>query len=454
MTQDTDDPFGQQDKTLMRPRPGAGRRPGPGSGAAGGAPPSSYQPAPPVPPASGARAEAVRAPSLDEFLTTGLNPLVQAATPLLVLAGRLRGQVSQANVDALRRQTTQEMRAFEDRTRQISIPAEDILAARYALCTVIDEAVMNTPWGAQSGWAAQSLLMTFHRETSGGEKFFQILERVSSDPKRYVSLLELLYVCLALGFEGKFRIDTHGAAKLAEIRADLFRRIQTVRGPAETDLSAHWRGVEDRRNAVLRFVPLWIVAAAGAAGLIGAYIYFSSALSAHADPVNATLAQVGLDAALAAPAAAAPAASTPVGLKQALGGPLERGAIEVEEAGDKTTITLVSADLFGSGSATLNPRYTALLHDIGATLDRFPGRVVVIGHTDNRPIRSLEYRDNYELSRDRARHVADLIKADLHNPARLEATGVGPSKPRYLPEDDPANQARNRRVEIVHRREG
>jgi type VI secretion system protein ImpK len=61
---------------------------------------------------------------------------------------------------------------------------------------------------------------------------------------------------------------------------------------------------------------------------------------------------------------------------------------------------------------------------------------------------------DYELSRDRAQHVAELIKADLKNPARLDATGVGPSKPRYLPEDDPANQARNRRVEIVHRRAG
>jgi type VI secretion system protein ImpK len=446
---DKDDPFAPRDQTMMRPKPGAGRRPGAAPGAQAAAPPPSYQPAPPIPRGT-APLPPARAASINEFLTTGLNPLVQAATPLLVLAGRLRGQIAQADVDALRRQTTQEIRAFEDRAKCSAVPPEDILAARYALCTVIDEAVMNTPWGAQSGWASQSLLVTFHREASGGEKFFQILERVSADPPRYLSLLELLYICLALGFEGKYRLDERGASKLAEIRSDLYRRIQSVRGPAEADLSRHWRGVEDRRNAVLRFVPLWVVAAASAALLIGAYIYFSSALSARAAPVNATLAQVGLEEVTAPAAKAAPSS----GLKQALAGPIARGLIAVDESGDRTDITLLAADLFGSGSGRVNARYAPLLHELGATLERFPGRIVVIGHTDNRPIRSFEYKDNYELSRDRAQHVAELIKADLKNPARLEATGVGPSKPRYLPEDDPANQARNRRVEIVHRRAG
>jgi type VI secretion system protein ImpK len=448
MAQDNnDDPFAPRDQTMMRPRPGAGRRPGATPGAA---PPPSYQPAPAVPRGPAAPAPAARAASINEFLTTGLNPLVQAATPLLVLAGRLRGQASQADIDALRRQTTQEIRAFEDRARAAGVAPEDILAARYALCTVIDEAVMNTPWGAQSGWSSQSLLVTFHREASGGEKFFQILERVSSDPTRYLALLELLYICLALGFEGKYRLDERGGSKLAEIRSDLYRRIQGARGPAEADLSPHWKGVEDRRNAVLRFVPLWIVAAATAAVLIGAYIYFSSALSSRAEPVNAILAQVGLDAYAAPVAASAPSS----GLKQALAPQIARGLLEVDETGGRTNITVVAADLFTSGSAHVSPRYVPLLHELGATLERFPGQIVVIGHTDNRPIRSFEYKDNYDLSRDRAQHVADIIKADLKNPARIDATGVGPSKPRFLPEDDPANQARNRRVEIIHRRAG
>lgn len=97
MTQDnSDDPFEPRDQTMMRPKPGAGRRPGTAPGAMGAPPPTGYQPAPAVPRTSAGPAGPARAASINEFMTTGLNPLVQAATPLLVLAGRLRGQVSQA----------------------------------------------------------------------------------------------------------------------------------------------------------------------------------------------------------------------------------------------------------------------------------------------------------------------------------------------------------------------
>jgi len=55
-------------------------------------------------------------------------------------------------------------------------------------------------------------------------------------------------------------------------------------------------------------------------------------------------------------------------------------------------------------------------------------------------------------SRARAANVVTLIKQGLDNPSRIDARGVGPSQPRYTPEDEPENQARNRRVEIVYRR--
>jgi type VI secretion system protein ImpK len=94
------------------------------------------------------------------FLSGGINPLVQAAASLLILAGRLREQISNADVENLHTQSVHEIRAFEERARRAAVPDEDVLAARYALCSVIDEAVLNTPWGAESGWAARSLLVT------------------------------------------------------------------------------------------------------------------------------------------------------------------------------------------------------------------------------------------------------------------------------------------------------
>ncbi|MBM0106717.1 type IVB secretion system protein IcmH/DotU [Steroidobacter sp. S1-65] len=380
-----------------------------------------------------------------------MNPLVQAAVPLLLLAGRLRGQIAPADIDALRRQAMQEMSAFEDRARRAEIPAEDVLAARYALCTVVDEAVLNTPWGAQGGWASQSLLVTFHREASGGEKFFQILDRVSGTPQRYLALLELLYVCLALGFEGKYRLDPQGASRLAEIRQTLYGRIAGLRDGVEPELSPRWKGVEDRRNAVLRFVPLWIVAAACAVVLLGGYLYFDSKLRAQTDPVNAALSGVGLES-FDAPSVAAPLPAS--GLRELLSAQIASGQIYFDEAGGRTAITLAVPDLFASGSTQINQRYASLVHEIGAALNQVPGRVVVIGHTDNQPLRSLRFKDNYELSRARAVQVAELLTRDIQNGGRIETAGKGALEPRFEPADLPENRSRNRRVEIIHRRDG
>ena len=458
-----DDPLTPRDVTILRPRPGAGRRPVPQAPVMSPSPPpvkgsassmsvgvsSSFAgaPAPSISQSVGADAT-----PLAEWITTGANPLLQAAVPLLVLAGRLRGQISNADVESLRRQTIQEIRTFEERARRAEVPPEDVLAARYALCTVIDEAVLNTPWGAQSDWSSQSLLVTFHREAAGGEKFFQILERVSGEPQRYLALLELLYVCLALGFEGRYRLDERGPARLVEVRETLYRRIEGLRDSADSDLSPRWKGVEDRRNAVLRFLPLWIVAAACALLLVGSYIYFDSRLDNLSQPVSASLARIGLDS--LDPKEPVIANAPTSGLRELLAPQIASGRISVEESGERTLITLTASDLFASASASINPTYEALVHEIGRALNQVPGRILVIGHTDDQSLRSLRFKDNYELSRARALQVADLIRGVVTDGSRIEAAGKGSLEPRYQPADDPANRARNRRVEIIHRRGG
>jgi type VI secretion system protein ImpK len=83
-------------------------------------------------------------------------------------------------------------------------------------------------------------------------------------------------------------------------------------------------------------------------------------------------------------------------------------------------------------------------------LNKIPGRVLVVGHTDDQRIRSLRYQDNFELSRERAVSVVTLLQGGIDNRARLSWTGVGASEPRYRPESDPENRPRNRRVEVIH----
>src|SRR5690348_1824061 len=163
---DRDDSSRPPDATVIRPRPGGARRAVPGSSGPSDLPPG-LQPAP--------QASAYAEPSMvstSDLMVSGLNPLVQAASPLLLLAGRLRGTMSMPDQHGLKRHALDEIRRFETAARNGGVASEVVLAARYVICAAIDEAVLSTPWGVQSEWQQQPLLMALHKEVWGGEKFF------------------------------------------------------------------------------------------------------------------------------------------------------------------------------------------------------------------------------------------------------------------------------------------
>lgn len=206
---------------------------------------------------------------------TGVNSLVNAASPLINLGIRLRNQAQESNVDQLRDLLSQEIKSFEMKARQQNIEEKVVGASRYVLCTYLDETIALTPWGSQAQWSKRSLLSVFHGETWGGEKFFVLLERLRSDAHRNQDLLELMYIIISLGFEGKFRVIDRGNVKLEELRDDLYRQLRMLKGDHERELSNQWRGIQDRRNVLIRFVPLWVVAVLGAVIVLGMYSGFA-----------------------------------------------------------------------------------------------------------------------------------------------------------------------------------
>lgn len=188
-----------------------------------------------------------------------LNKLVGAATELIALVGELRHTMQHADPSKLRNSIIDQMREFETDAKQDGQASEVVLSARYVLCAALDEAVLNTPWGPESGWAQHSLLSTFHNETSGGEKVFLILDRLLQTPAQYIDTLELIYLCLSQGFSGKYQIDPRGHLQLEQIKENLYRAIEMQRGVHERELSPCWKGAEKSSKKVSDFVPLWVV---------------------------------------------------------------------------------------------------------------------------------------------------------------------------------------------------
>jgi type VI secretion system protein ImpK len=84
---------------------------------------------------------------------------------------------------------------------------------------------------------------------------------------------------------------------------------------------------------------------------------------------------------------------------------------------------------------------------IGAALNQVPGPVLIAGHTDNQPIRTLRFPSNWHLSKDRAASVKALLGGFV-KPDRLTAEGRADTEP-LADNVAPEGRAKNRRVEIT-----
>ena len=90
-----------------------------------------------------------------------------------------------------------------------------------------------------------------------------------------------------------------------------------------------------------------------------------------------------------------------------------------------------------------------LFDRIAEELQRQPGQILVTGHTDSQPIRSIRFPSNWHLSQERAQAVKDLLVARI-KPERIRSEGLADTQP-LADNTTPAGRAKNRRVEITLR---
>lgn len=377
-----------------------------------------------------------------------LNPLEKASSGLLALLTRLNTSQNQSDPVGLKNKIIKEIQQFQLNAQASGIDPDTISSSRYVLCTVLDEAVLSTPWGNSSGWSQQSLLSLFHKEVSGGERFFDLLKSLAQNPTKNRNLLELMYLCLALGFEGRYRIIENGKDKLISIREWLYRILQKERGIAETTLSPHWEGVTDRRNPLMRLIPLWVFGAIAAGLLAIMFSVFLFKLNNDSDPVFRQISSIKPAKTEVIEAEPEPLPATPLSLSILLANEITQNLVKVIESPQQGTITIQGDNLFSSGSSAVNQNIIPLLNRIAESLNQLQGQVVITGHSDNVPIRSARYPSNWHLSKARAEAVADVIRQKLFTPDRIVIEGKSDLEP-VASNESPEGRSKNRRVVIT-----
>jgi type VI secretion system protein ImpK len=421
------------------------------------------------------------------------NSLLAAAAPLLMLLGDLRLLPSDPEPEPLRRHLSDAIREFERKTADSGTAKDDARIARYVLCETADDMAGGLPGVDRAAWLRDGMLMRFFRAETAGTGFYEALNAVLADPEAHCDLLELMHVCLSLGFEGQYRSRPDDRQALERVRRDIYETLRHFRPRAAAELSPHWEGLGATLPRARR-IPLWAVAAALPALVAAAFFAARIVIADRAATVVDQLASLNprdpaiirhtaftatdKPAAIAMPpaatptppaspspqpspppASALPAPSSPPAqpdaqmdrLRSALSAEIADGTLAVATKGEFVALEIAGAALFDPGSARVKRSFDGIARDIVRALDKEHGPLTIVGYTDDRkPGAASVFKSNYGLSLARAKAVKDILIRTIGDPSRLRIEG----KAGQVAEDKTAEgRARNGRMDILIRRE-
>ncbi len=302
------------------------------------------------------------------------------------------------------------------------------------------------------------MLAQFFQVRTSGVGFFEELNKALANPAPRYNLLELMHACLLLGFEGQYRGAAGGDSELQRIRRDVYQTLRHVKARTDDEISPRWRGMTLRMRDLATRVPLWAIASGAGAGA-------GRRVLPAALPDRQRRRRAGATGwsrcTRRAPSTSRGPSSRSTSrrswtrttqlqrIRAALADEIKAGGMAVEPVGDQ----IVSASAIWCCSRrarpTRKPEFDPAGAKIAAALDKEPGPINVIGHTDNvKPKVSSAFKSNFDLSVARAKSVEAVLGKSLTDPARIKVEGKGDLEP--IGDNKTADgRAQNRRVEIM-----
>lgn len=182
-------------------------------------------------------------------IQTSINPLIAAAQPLLSIIQRLNLTNSIQGPIELKRQINRELDIFRLRAHEAGFSEEAILVGRYLLCATIDEMFSQLEWDSINDYLAIGRFTPQHGEgPKSDERFFLILEKIFATPNDHLELLELAYLCISFGFEGKYRETSNKREALDGLLDKVYDLIKGQRGEAKNNLLISTKLLHQQQN--------------------------------------------------------------------------------------------------------------------------------------------------------------------------------------------------------------
>ncbi len=208
----------------------------------------------------------------------GINPLVTAAHPLFSIIERIKLSGKEVIDETIEHNLNHELKAFETRAESADYDEETIFIAKYLLSTTLDEMIAK-----HKPFALFKELMPINNQPLSPDKnFFKILDKVIDKPQHYLDLLELIYLCLSVGYQGQYK--TEEREKLAQVTENLYQTITPLRTSKKKNFFNTPQGLVEKEQTSWKKIVLISVT-----GLIALFAMSNYLLNEKASSLTTTL---------------------------------------------------------------------------------------------------------------------------------------------------------------------
>jgi type VI secretion system protein ImpK len=158
---------------------------------------------------------------------------------------------------------------FEKNARNLGKPQQMVADAKYAFCALMDEIILSSEFSIREDWERAPLQLRLFGEHLAGERFFDKLETLRTDPVANIEALEVFHTCLLLGFQGKYLLE--GTEKLNYLISRVHQEIMHARG-GKAEFAPNWKLPQRFQQYVRHELPLWLFFALLA--VVGVVVFF------------------------------------------------------------------------------------------------------------------------------------------------------------------------------------
>jgi type VI secretion system protein ImpK len=204
----------------------------------------------------------------------GTRDMVSLSTDLFLIAIRMREAEELGDPEALRKLIVYYLDLFRKNCKAAGIGEDSVSDALYAIVALIDETVLSNPGECRDFWFGRSIQLDLFGDNIAGEEFFRRLQKLLEQPEKKKDALEVYYLCLSLGFEGKYKI--YNPEELQTIIEETGRKLRKARIKTASGISPHGGNrkeyyVAGTHGKSIGF-PIWAGAIAAICVCVGTYL--------------------------------------------------------------------------------------------------------------------------------------------------------------------------------------